>query len=197
MKNKTKEADKLAKEFSTPARELKAIQQGNKILEPLLFEKEDYFHKFSELKLQSALKPLLKQAIESKQTFDFDQLVTEACQDLKLDPQWAIKYFKSPRYLKWYKDRVTEIEGHLGLSVEYLANKHKDNLEGRINLTSGQLDSAKELGDRIWPKVSKIEHEISQKEMTTLDDLPDYEKKVNDLEKRFRDSIPGQVTDAA
>lgn len=197
LKTKAQEGHELAREFSTPSRKLVSVLHGDKIVEPLLFEKENYFHKFNELKLQSALRPLLKQAMDSKQSFNFEDLVKQACQDLGLDNDWATRYFDSPRYKRWYADRVREIEAHLGLSVEYLASKHKDNLEGSLKLSSSQLESAKELGDRIWPKVSKIEHEISQKESTTLDDMPDFDKKVEEYEKKLKEALPLQGTNAA
>lgn len=186
---RAEEAKALAKEFSTPARELKSVQGGEKIAEPLLFEPTNYFHHFNELKLQSALRPLLKAAIESKEMTSFEDLLTQACQDLNINKEWATKYFDSPRYKRWYADRMKEIEAHQGISIEYLAHKHKANLEGEIRLTSSQLDSAKELGDRFWPKISRIEHEISRKESVTLDDLPDYAKKVEELENKLKGSI--------
>lgn len=187
---KSEEAKALAKEFSTPARELTSVMGGEKIAEPLLYDKTTLFHQFRELKLQGIIKRLLKEAIEAKKEVNIDEAITEACHELEIKREWADKYFESARYKRWYADRMREIEDHSGLSIEYLASIHKDNLEGRKKLTSSQLDSAKELGDRIWPKVSRIEHEISQKENTTLDDLPDYQKKVDELEAQFRQVIP-------
>lgn len=187
------EAKKLAKDFETPSRTLTPVMGGTKIAEPLLYDKTTLFHQFRELKLQGTIKRLLKEAIEAKREIDINQAITDACNELEIKREWADKYFESNRYKKWYADRMKEIEDHSGLSIEYLASIHKDNLEGKKILTSSQLDSAKELGDRIWPKVSKIEHEISQKESTTLDDLPDYQKKVDELEEQFRKAIPAST----
>lgn len=162
---------------------------GERIIEPLLFEPENYFHHFNELKLQSALRPLLKAALESAEAVDFKALLAEACMTCHVSQEWAERYFESKRYKKWYSDRMKEIEAHKGISVEYLAGKHKANLEGDIRLTSSQLESAKELGDRFWPKVSKIEHEISRKEDVTLDNMPDYEKKIAELEQKLKEGM--------
>ena len=189
-KPSTDKAEELAKEFSTPARQLTSVQNGRTILEPLIYEDKTLFHQFRELKLQSRIRQILRQAIDSKVDVDLQDVITQACMDLGVSRSWADKYFKSTRYAKWVQDRTKEIEDHSGLSIEYLASKHKENLEGRIKLTSSQLDSAKELGDRIWPKVSKIEHEISQKEAVTLDDMPDYQKKVEELEQKFKEALP-------
>lgn len=184
------EAKVLAKEFSTPARELTAVQNGAKILEPLIYEDRTLFHQFRALKLQSHIRLIIRQAIDAKREVDVADAIAQACQEIGVKREWADKYFESGRYKKWYADRMKEIEDHSGLSIEYLASAHKDNLEGRKKLTSSQLESAKELGDRIWPKVSKIEHEISQKDANTLDDLPDYQKKVDELEQKFKAALP-------
>lgn len=190
IRNRAEEAEGLAKDFSTEARELRATNEGRTIVEPLLYDESTYFHQFKELKLQGKIREIIKQAIDFKREVNVEDAINQACEELNIKRDWADKYFASPRYKRWYADRMREIEDHSGLSIEYLAAKHKDNLEGRLKLTSSQLDSAKELGDRIWPKVSKIEHEISQKELTTLDELPDYEKKVAELEQKFRASLP-------
>lgn len=184
------EADDLAKEFSTTARKLTAVQNGARILEPLIYDKATLVHRFQELKLQSKIRQIVKEAIDAKKEVDVNEAIQAACEELQVKRAWADKYFESNRYKRWYVDRMKEIEDHSGLSIEYLASKHKDNLEGRTKLTSSQLESAKELGDRIWPKVSKIEHEISQKEASTLDDLPDYQKKVDELEEKFKSALP-------
>ena len=189
-KPSTDSAKELAKEFSTPARKLTPVQNGRQILEPLVYQDKTLFHQFKELKLQSKIRSIMKQALVANVEVDLGLVIDQACMDLGISREWADKYFESNRYKSWVQDRTKEIEDHEGLSIEYLASKHKDNLEGRIKLTSSQLDSAKELGDRIWPKVSKIEHEISQKEAVTLDDMPDYQKKVEELEQKFKDAIP-------
>jgi len=189
-KPSTDKAKELVKEFSTPARQLTSVQNGRTILEPLIYEDRTLFHQFHELKLQSRIRQILRSAMEAKIDVNLEDVIAQAAMDLGLSKTWVDKYFKSTRYQKWVADRMKEIEDHTGLSIEYLASKHKDNLEGTLKLTASQLDSAKELGDRIWPKVSKIEHEISQKEAVTLDDMPDYQKKVEELEQKFKEAMP-------
>lgn len=188
------EAQELAKEFSTPARGLAAIQQGEKIAEALLFSKETYFHKFSELKLQKAIRKLLEQAVSAQETVDLETAVSQACEDLRLDKEWAVKYFNSPRYKRWLDDRIQEIEENSGLTIQYLMTLEMKNIRGDVTLTPSQHQSLERVEKRVWPEVSKIEHQISQKDAVTLDDMPDYQKKVDELEKALKGSVEGQVS---
>lgn len=186
-------AEEMAREFSTPARKLRVVQQGTKIIDPLLFSKENYTHRFNELRLLSKMRQFIQESIQAEKLISPEEAIKNACMELGLDEVWADKFLGSPRYARWAEDRIKEIQDHLEISVPYLASKHRDNLEGTIKLTSSQLESAKELGDRFWPKTSRIEHQIEQKNSNTLDDLPDYQKKVEDLEKQMKDSINSET----
>lgn len=189
----SEEARALAKEFSTPARGLLSIQQGDKIAETLLFSKELYLHKFNELKLQKAIRSLLEQAVDANEPLDLEKATQEACRDMGLDPAWAVKYFNSPRYARWLNDRVQEIEENAGVTIKYLLSLEMRNIRGEIALSSSQHQSLERVEKRVWPEISRIDHTIQQKEAVTLDNMPDYQKKVEDLEAKLK----AKVTDDA
>ena len=189
MKRKSEAAKELAQEFPTPARKLMAVETGRVILEPLLFEETLYRHKFDELRLQKALRDIFRAAAESKTVVSVDQAISDACSELGLKREWADKYFAGNRYKRWFADRLMELEANTGISVEYVALKHKQNIEGEIRLTSSQLESLAQIGDRLWPKVSKIEHQIERKEADSLDEMPDFEKKVNELQPQLQMAV--------
>jgi len=188
--DRLEEAKALAEEFSTAARKLVPSPDGKTIFAPLLADKQLLDLRFKELQIQRAVKAALTAALQSKVFIDPEEALTQACLETGIDREWARNYFASPRYKKWFVDRMEEISANLGLSIEYLALKHKQNIEGDIKLTSGQLESLKELGDRFWPKISRIEHQVETKQSTTLDDLPDFQRRVDELEEKLRSSIP-------
>lgn len=194
--NKRDEAKALAKEFSTPARELTAIQQGTRIAEPLIYVHRTLFHQLYELRFHSKIKKLINEAIEAEELPNLDEIFQQACDETKVTKEWADKYFQSARYKAWVKDRVREIQDHDDLTIPLLRNIELKSIRGEIKLTDGQHKSLERVEKRIWPEVTRQDITITKKESNTLDDMPDYNRKVEELEEKLKKSI-GTTADAA
>lgn len=190
MREDKKEAEELAREFSTPSRKLTAVQHGRVILEPLLYVHKDLFHQLYELRLHGKIRTLIEEAMKADELPDLDEIFTQACKDSKVTEEWAEKYFKSQRYNAWVKDRIQEIQDHDDLTIPLLRNIELQSIRGEIKLTDGQHKSLDRVEKRIWPEVTRQDITISKKETNSLDDLPDYQKKVDELERKMRESLP-------
>lgn len=193
---KSEEARILAKEFSTPARALSSIQNGARIAEPLIYVHRTLFHQLYELRFHSKIKKLINEAIEAEELPDLDEIFQQACEEAHVTKEWADKYFTSSRYKAWVADRVREIQDHDDLTIPLLRNIELQSIRGEIKLTDGQHKSLERVEKRVWPEVTRQDIVISKKESNTLDDMPDYQKRVDDLEKKFKGSIAAG-TDAA
>lgn len=190
---KTDEAAALAKEFSTPARKLLAVQQGTKIAEPLIYVHKTLFHQLYELRLHSKIKRLINDAIEADELPDLELIFQQACEEASVTREWADAYFESQRYKAWVKDRVQEIQDHDDLTIPLLRNIELRSIRGEIKLTDGQHKSLDRVEKRVWPEVTRQDIVISKKESNTLDDMPDYQKRVDDLEERMKKAIPADA----
>jgi len=184
------ESRALAKEWSTPARELVSVMGGEKIAEPLIYVHKTLFHQFYELRFHSKIKALIQQALDAEELPKLDEIFEQACKDASVTKEWAEHYFESNRYKTWLKDRVQELKDQDDLTIPFLRNIELKVIKGEIKLDSGQHQSLERMEKRIWPEVTRQDITITKKEAVTLDDLPDYEKKVQELEKKFRDAIP-------
>lgn len=185
------EGKDLAKEFSTPARELMAIENGTKIAEPLIYVKKTLFHQLYELRFHSKIKALINQAIEADELPNLEQIFDQACEDAKVTKEWAEKYFQSNRYKTWLADRVKELKDQDDLSISYLRNIEMSVISGERKLDSGQHQSMDRLMKRVWPEVTKQDITISKKETNSLDEMPDYDKRVEELEKKLKENLTG------
>lgn len=190
------EAKKLAKEFSTPARELTSVMGGTKIAEPLIYVHKTLFHQLYELRFHSKIKKLINEAIEAEELPDLDEIFQQACDETKVTKEWADKYFQSRRYKAWVEDRVKEIKDHDDLTIPLLRNIELQSIRGEIKLTDGQHKSLERVEKRIWPEVTRQDITISKKETNTLDDMPDYQKKVEELEQKLKNSVATSISAA-
>ena len=190
VKEDVEEAKALAKEWSTPSRTLTAEQHGAVVLEPLVYVHKTLFHRLYELRLHSKIKALIQQAMEAQELPDLDEIFLQACKDASVNKEWAGEYFKSNRYKAWVADRMQEIQDQDDLTIPFLRSIELKSIRGEIKLASGQHQSLERMEKRVWPEVTRQDITISKKESVTLDELPDYEKRVEELEKKFREAIP-------
>ena len=122
-----------------------------------------------------------------------DEAIASACADADLEFDWAKRHLRSRRYKEWVADRMAELEEMEGLTPAYIALKHKLNIEGEIKLNLSQQGSLSEIGDRIWPKVQKIEQRLEVQEGYSMDDLMQARKEVDALEQKLVDAKRGEV----
>lgn len=193
MKSRPDEARELAREFSTPARQLTAVQGGVKIAEPLIYAHRTLFHQLYELRFHGRIKKLISEAIEADELPDLEGIFQQACEETGVKREWADKYFESQRHRAWVKDRIREIQDHDDLTIPLLRGIELKSIRGEIKLTDGQHKSLERVEKRVWPEVTRQDIVISKKESNTLDDMPDYERKVQELEQRMRAAIPVKV----
>lgn len=179
------EASDTAKLLKTKARRTFPI--GKSVIEVSPFKPVVFFHRAKELKFQKALFGAM---LESN---DVDGAIFKACCEINEGVEWADKYFRSPRYKAWLADRMEEIEANAGLTVGYIAKKHKDNIDGTVKLTSSQLSSLEQLGERIWPKVTKVEARVEAVVPQAMDDLMKAKSEVDALEVKLREALKGQA----
>lgn len=188
-KSKTDESKQLAKEFSTPARQLTSVQSGERIAEPLIYIHKTLFHKFRELKLHSAIKALINQAIESHETLDLETVFIQACHETGVTEEWAQEYFQSTRYKTWLEDRVKELNDQDDLTIPYLRNIELQSIRGEVKLTDGQHKSLERMEKRVWPELTRQEITLKKADSVTLDEMPDYQRKVDELQKKLEGQI--------
>lgn len=179
------EATALAKEFSTPARRIVHSADGKIVLDlsPLT---RPHTLKIQELRFQHYFRNYFEQVIEGK--LDFEEALGQAAEDAQVSVGWADRYLRSGRYKRWLADRMAEWEVVLGITPKYIALLHKRNVEGKIKLTSTQQVSLSELGDRVWPKVQKVEHKVQEVEGYSMDELTTAQKDVEALEAQVKAS---------
>lgn len=183
------EAKALAKEFSTPARQLTVVQGGRIIVEPLVYVHKSLFHQLYELRFHGRIKKLIQESMDADEIPDLEEVFQQACDETKVTKEWAEEYFASGRYKAWVKDRVQEIQDHDDLTIPFLKRMELQSIRGEIKLTDSQHKSLDRVEKRVWPEVNRQDIVISKKESNTLDDMPDYQKKVDELEAKFRRSL--------
>lgn len=176
------EAAQLAKEFSTPARKLIHSQDGTIIIDLSPIGKP-HLLKIQELRFQHYFRNFFEKVISGE--LSLEEAMARASADANVTLEWTEKYLKSGRYKRWLKDRINELEAALGITPKSIALKHLQNIDGKIKLNLSQQASLSELGDRVWPKVQKIEHQVKADETYSMDELAKARDEVDALEKRL------------
>lgn len=176
----------LAKEFSTPSRQLVHAGAG-RIIEQSPLTKTLCELRVKELRFLHHLNPYFTEAETGK--IPYDEAVEMAALNANVKPEWAKRYLASKRYKRWVKDRMDEASVRMGLTVEYLMKKHQDNVEGRARLSISQQQSLSELGERIWPKTQRIEHQVEAIDSRGMDEMMRVRADVEVLETKLKEAI--------
>lgn len=173
----------LTKEFSTPARKLISSSDGRIIVDVSPLDRKAHFPRIEVLRFQHFFKAYFPKILDG--TLTADEAIAGACTDANVSQDFINRHLKSKSYKQWVADRMAELEASEGITPAYIAMKHKLNIEGEIKLSMSQQSSLGELGDRIWPKVQKIEQTVTEKQSYSMDDLKKAKDEVDDLEKRL------------
>lgn len=181
-------ADALAREFSTKSRTLKRVKgTRDLVVEISAITKDKTFLKLKELRFLHYLRPFFVDIESGNMTFDI--AVEKASAEAGVELKWAKGYLSSSRYRRWMEDRVEEAAVRAGVTVEYLMSKHVANIEGRAKFSLSQLQSLDQLGERIWPKTQRIEHQVEAKDSRGMDEMMKVREDVEALERKLKQAI--------
>lgn len=180
------EITQLAREFSTSHRKLRTLNSRTAVeVSPLT--RKITFPTLNELRLQHHLGKFFDQI--EKSDVSFEEGFARACASAQVSVTWATRHLKSKKYKRWEADRWSEVAAREGLTQGYLAEKIRKGIDGLVKYDDSQKFCIDQATRRVWPEVSKIEHEVTQKDASSMDELMKARDEVNELEKKLRDAV--------
>lgn len=180
--------DPLAARFSTGSRLLRGAPHGYGVAEVSVLTGRVRLLRLPELRFLHYLRGYFE-GIEASDVSE-GEAVRGAAGKAGVTEEWAGRYLKSKRYKAWVADRLAEVAIREGVTVEYLMKKHKANVEGAgPRLTMSQQKSLEELGERIWPKTSRVEHQVEAKDSRGMEEIAKVREEVDALETKLKEAV--------